>query len=49
LITEPTLQAWGLPYDFMHDDEDIPKIPKAFEMAREASRPHALLITKDMT
>jgi len=49
VFTEPTLRAWGLPFDFLHDDEDITKISQAFAEAQAHSRPFALLITGDMT
>ena len=28
LVTEPTLQAWGLPFDFLHSDADLAKLPQ---------------------
>jgi sulfopyruvate decarboxylase TPP-binding subunit len=49
LITEPTLRAWGLPFDFLNTDEDVPKISRAFEKAQSTSHPVALLVTEDMT
>ncbi len=48
LITEPTLRAWGLPFDWLHSDADLPKISKAFARAQRESRPVALLVTGDM-
>ncbi len=48
LVTEPTLNAWGLPYDFIESDADLPKIPQAFSRARRESWPVALLVTRDM-
>ena len=49
LLFEPTLQAWGIPYDFLHDDTDVAKIRATFEQAREKEHPVALLITQDTT
>jgi sulfopyruvate decarboxylase subunit alpha len=49
LVTEPTLRAWGLAYDFLNTDEDLPKIPATFTLAREREAPIALLITGDTT
>jgi sulfopyruvate decarboxylase TPP-binding subunit len=49
LITEPTLKAWGLPFVFFQDDEDLPRVSEAFQRAEEESRPIAILITRDLT
>jgi sulfopyruvate decarboxylase TPP-binding subunit len=49
LITEPTLTAWGLPFDFLHADEDVPKISEAFRKAEERAHPFAILITRDLS
>jgi hypothetical protein len=49
LVTEPTLQAWGLPFDFLHDDVDIDKLGTAFDEARRLEQPVALLVTRDTT
>jgi sulfopyruvate decarboxylase subunit alpha len=49
LVTEPTLRAWGLAYDFLHTDDDLPKLPAAFASARVAEAPFALMITADTT
>jgi len=49
IMTEPTLDAWGLPYEFIHSDRDVEKISSAFERAETESRPVALLITEDLT
>jgi sulfopyruvate decarboxylase subunit alpha len=48
LVTEPTLQAWGLPFDFLHSDADLEKISEVFARAQAESRPVALLVTTDM-
>lgn len=49
LLTKPTLQAWGLPFDYLHGDEDVPKVNASFEKAQRLSTPVALLVTRDMT
>ena len=49
LVTEPTLQAWGVPFDFLHEDADLPKLGVAFEDARRLEQPVALLVTQDTT
>lgn len=49
LVTEPTLRAWGLPFDFLHSDSDLEKVSGAFARAQAESRPVALLVTADMT
>lgn len=48
IITEPTLKAWGVPFDFLDSDADLPKISQAFSRARRESRPVALLVTSPM-
>ena len=49
LITEPTLKAWGIPFDFLHHDTDILKISEAFKRAKALSQPVAVLITNNMS
>jgi len=49
VMTEPTLRAWGVPFDFLHTDEDIPKISAAFAQVQKLSAPVAVLVTQDMT
>jgi hypothetical protein len=49
LVTEPTLAAWGLPFDFLHEDADLGKLGAAFEQARRLEQPVALLVTRDTT
>ena len=49
VMTEPTLRAWGLPFDFLHTDEDIAKISTAFAEAQKLSAPVAVLVTQDMS
>ena len=41
---EPTLKAWGFPYNTMETDDDIPYISAAFRKAQETSMPTAVLI-----
>ncbi len=49
LLTEPTLQAWGLPFDYLHEEQHVPKVNAWVERAHRLSTPVALLITRDMT
>ncbi len=49
VMTEPTLRAWGVPFDFLHTDEDISKLSAAFAQAQELSAPVAVLVTQDMS
>jgi hypothetical protein len=49
VVFEPTLRAWGLPYDFLHDDGDVAKIRASFQQAQQRDQPVALLITRDTT
>ena len=44
LLTEPTLAAWGIPYTFLHRDEDVPHIAEAFRQAALLEQPVVLLI-----
>ncbi|MDE2665673.1 MAG: hypothetical protein OXI69_05945 [Acidobacteriota bacterium] len=48
LLTEPTLQAWGLPFDYLHEEQDVPKVKAWVEKAHRLSTPVALLVTRDM-
>ncbi len=41
---EPTLKAWGFPYNTMASDDDIPYISDAFKKAQETSMPTAVLL-----
>jgi sulfopyruvate decarboxylase subunit alpha len=49
LITEPTLEAWGVPFGLLESDSDLPKIRRYFRRARRESRATALLVTRNMT
>lgn len=49
LLTEPTLRAWGLPFDYLHDEQDVPKVNASVEKAHRLSTPVALLVTRDTT
>jgi sulfopyruvate decarboxylase subunit alpha len=48
-MTEPTLRAWGLSFEFVHGEGDLPVITRAFERARTLEAPVAALITGDTT
>jgi sulfopyruvate decarboxylase TPP-binding subunit len=43
-MTEPTLRAWGIPYEVMRDEEDPEPLEKAWKRAREEERPVAVLL-----
>jgi sulfopyruvate decarboxylase TPP-binding subunit len=49
LLTEPTLRAWGIPWEYLHEDGDADRIPAAFRRAQAESRPVAVLITRTLT
>jgi sulfopyruvate decarboxylase TPP-binding subunit len=49
VLTEPTLKAWGLEYDFLSNDADTSKISDAFDQAQTLSHPVALLIPGELT
>jgi sulfopyruvate decarboxylase subunit alpha len=44
VLTEPTLRAWGVPYDFLRADADVPRLGEAFARAAEREQPVALLV-----
>lgn len=43
-LTEPTLRAWAVPYEFLHEDADIPRLRAAFARAAALEQPVALLL-----
>jgi sulfopyruvate decarboxylase TPP-binding subunit len=47
LLTEPTLSAWGVPWEALSSDGDTPRLSAAFERARELEQPVAVLITSE--
>ncbi len=49
LLTEPTLRAWRIPWEYLHDDGDADRIGAAFRRAQSESRPVAVLITRTLT
>jgi sulfopyruvate decarboxylase subunit alpha len=49
VMTEPTLRAWGVPFDFLHTDSDISRISAAFAQAQQSSAPAAVLVTQNMS
>jgi hypothetical protein len=49
VVFEPTLKAWGVPYDFLHEDSDVAKIRASFARAQQDEQPVALLLTRDTT
>jgi hypothetical protein len=44
-MTEPTLHAWGIPFERIRGAEDRMRVTEAFQRARAESRPVALLLT----
>lgn len=49
ILTEPTLNAWGLPYYLIESDLDVSKITEAFKKADMEHRPIVLLIGAEYT
>lgn len=47
LLTEPTLAAWGVPWEVLSTDEDTPRLRAAFGRARELEQPVAVLVTSE--
>ncbi len=48
LFTEPTLEAWDIPYEIICGDEDLTKIQNTFARARNASKPAAIILADTM-
>jgi sulfopyruvate decarboxylase subunit alpha len=44
VLTEPTLRAWGVPYELLHSDADLPRLGDAFARAGRLEQPVALLV-----
>ena len=42
VVTEPTLEAWRIPYELYRPE----RVQHAFDQAKELSRPVALLLTQ---
>ena len=48
LVTEPTLEAWGVPYEHYGSDADTAAVSRARQRALDGTRPAALLITRTL-
>ena len=48
LVTEPTIQAWGLPYDYLENEDKLGKVARADREAADGSRPVALIIPTNL-
>lgn len=48
VVTEPTLEAWRVPYELYRSDEDVSRVARAFDRANEVSQPVALLVTQTL-
>ncbi len=49
VVTEPTVRAWGLAHDYLHEDQDLSKVAAAFQKAEADRCPVALLIPGPLT
>jgi len=47
VLTEPTLRAWGVPWEIVSTDADLPRLAAAFRRGQEGEQPVAVLITTD--
>ena len=47
VLTEPTLRAWGVPWEVVSTDADLPRLAAAFRRGQEGEQPVAVLITTD--
>jgi hypothetical protein len=48
LMTEPTLAAWGVPFERLKGGQDRARVSEAFRRARAEERPVALLLTRTL-
>ena len=48
IVTEPTLDAWRVPYELYRSDDDQERIASAAARAEAESRPVALLLTRSL-
>jgi sulfopyruvate decarboxylase subunit alpha len=48
VVTEPTLQAWGLPFTHLESAADLPRLAAAFAQSEEQRAPVVLLLTGDL-
>ena len=48
LVTEPTLEAWGVPYEHYGSDADTAAVSRARQRALDGARPAVLLITRSL-
>ena len=44
VFTEPTMKAWGIPFEVMRDDSELAMINRAFERAQSSSKPAAVIM-----
>ena len=49
LMTEPTLAAWGLAFEHLRGEDDLPRVRAAFRRAEQMRSPVALLLACDLT
>jgi len=49
ILTEPTLQAWRIPYRLLHDDADRTLVREAFALADRRQQPVAVLLAGPTT
>lgn len=48
VVTEPTLEAWRIPFELYRSDADAASLKRAFERASTESRPVVLLVTRTL-
>lgn len=49
LLTERTLDAWGVPFRTYAGDDELDRVAEAFALAESSERPVALLLTRHLT
>jgi len=49
VVTEPTLEAWGIPFNYYESDDHHARIRDAWLLARTEDRPVVLLVTNTLT
>jgi len=48
VVTEPTLRAWGMPFERLEAAADLPRVDAAFARSAELQSPVGLLLTCDL-
>lgn len=47
IFLEPMLKTWGIPYEIVAEDRDLPRVGEMFRQAQAGSSPAAILIARE--